>query len=114
MSLKSLDLNLLKVFEALVEERSVTRAGDVLGRSQPAVSNALHRLRMILKDDLFVRGGSGLVSRHALPALQLSALWWLPSLSSSFLRIRRSFIIVQVVHLVGSVIASCIVSLAAR
>ena len=70
MSLKSLDLNLLKVFEALVEERSVTRAGDVLGRSQPAVSNALHRLRMILKDDLFVRGGSGLVLTPRAEALR--------------------------------------------
>ena len=61
MSLKSLDLNLLKVLDALIAERNVTRAGAVLGRSQPAVSNALHRLRVILGDELFVRGADGLV-----------------------------------------------------
>ncbi len=60
MPLRTLDLNLLKVFDALAAERSVTRAGDVLGRSQPAVSNALHRLRVLLNDDLFVRGRDGL------------------------------------------------------
>ena len=40
-------------------ERNVTRAGKRLGRSQPAVSNALQRLRALLGDDLLVRGPSG-------------------------------------------------------
>ena len=70
MSLKSLDLNLLKVLDALIAERSVTRAAQTLGRSQPAVSNALHRLRMILHDDLFVRGAHGLVLTPRVQALQ--------------------------------------------
>jgi len=61
MNLNNLDLNLLKVLDALIAERSVTRAGARLGRSQPAVSHALDRLRRLLGDDLLVRGPSGLV-----------------------------------------------------
>ena len=54
------DLNLLRVFHALLEERSVTRAGRRLGLSQSAVSHALNRLRYGLHDDLFVRGPDGM------------------------------------------------------
>ncbi len=61
MNLKNLDFNLLKVLDALITERNVTRAGARLGRSQPAVSNALHRLRVLLADDLLVRGANGMV-----------------------------------------------------
>jgi DNA-binding transcriptional LysR family regulator len=61
MNLNSLDLNLLKVLDALIAERSVTRAGERLGRSQPAVSHALQRLRHLLNDELLVRGPNGLV-----------------------------------------------------
>lgn len=61
MNLNHLDLNLLKVLDALIAERSVTRAGARLGRSQPAVSHALDRLRRLLRDDLLVRGPTGLV-----------------------------------------------------
>lgn len=61
MTLGNLDFNLLKVLDALITERSVTRAGRRLGRSQPAVSNALQRLRAVLGDDLLVRGPGGLV-----------------------------------------------------
>ncbi len=61
MSIRNLDLNLLKVLDVLLAERSVTRAAKALGRTQPAVSNALHRLRTTLGDDLFVRGQKGLV-----------------------------------------------------
>lgn len=60
MPLGEFDLNLLRVLDALLAERSVTRAGAMLGRSQPAVSNALHRLRTALGDDLLVRGPGGL------------------------------------------------------
>lgn len=49
------DLNLLPVFVALMEERSVTRAAERLGMTQPALSNALARLRTTLGDPLFVR-----------------------------------------------------------
>ncbi|WP_427024559.1 LysR substrate-binding domain-containing protein [Aureimonas ureilytica] len=49
------DLNLLPIFIALMEERSVTRAAARLGMTQPALSNALSRLRLMLQDQLFVR-----------------------------------------------------------
>jgi DNA-binding transcriptional LysR family regulator len=54
------DLNLLRVFDVLLEERSVTRAGARLGLTQSAVSHALNRLRYVLEDDLFVRGPAGM------------------------------------------------------
>jgi DNA-binding transcriptional LysR family regulator len=56
----SLDLNLLRVFDALIEERSVTRAGERLGLSQSAISHALNRLRYVLDDELFVRVSDGM------------------------------------------------------
>jgi DNA-binding transcriptional LysR family regulator len=56
----SLDLNLLRVFDALIEERSVTRAGERLGLSQSAISHALNRLRYVLNDELFVRVSDGM------------------------------------------------------
>jgi DNA-binding transcriptional LysR family regulator len=56
----NLDLNLLRVFDVLLEERSVTRAGARLGLTQSAVSHALNRLRYVLEDDLFVRGPAGM------------------------------------------------------
>ena len=49
------DLNLLRVFITLMEERSVTRAAEGLGTTQPALSNALTRLRTMLRDPLFIR-----------------------------------------------------------
>jgi len=60
MDLHGIDLNLLVAFDALLAERSVTRAGARIYRSQPAVSAALARLRLLLKDELFVRGPNGL------------------------------------------------------
>jgi len=54
------DLNLLRVFDVLLEERNVTRAGARLGLTQSAVSHALNRLRYSLNDELFVRGPSGM------------------------------------------------------
>jgi DNA-binding transcriptional LysR family regulator len=54
------DLNLLRVFDVLLEERSVTKAGARLGLSQSAVSHALNRLRHMLNDELFLRGPSGM------------------------------------------------------
>ena len=60
VDLSTVDLNLLKLFEALVRERSVTLAGLRLGLSQPAASRALGRLRRMLGDRLVVRGKLGL------------------------------------------------------
>jgi DNA-binding transcriptional LysR family regulator len=54
------DLNLLPVFIALMEERSVTRAAARLGITQPALSNALNRLRDTLRDPLFIRERYGI------------------------------------------------------
>jgi DNA-binding transcriptional LysR family regulator len=54
------DLNLLLVFEAVLRERSVTRAAERLSLSQPALSHALNRLRRQLDDSLFVRGPAGM------------------------------------------------------
>jgi DNA-binding transcriptional LysR family regulator len=56
----ALDLNLLRVFDALAEEGSVTRAGVRLNLTQSAVSHALGRLRHVLGDELFVRGPDGM------------------------------------------------------
>jgi DNA-binding transcriptional LysR family regulator len=61
MNWGSFDLNLLIVFDAVMQERSVTRAGGRIGLSQPAVSHALSRLRYMLKDELFVRTPEGMV-----------------------------------------------------
>jgi DNA-binding transcriptional LysR family regulator len=60
VNLRALDLNLLVVFDAIARERSVTRAADRVGLSQPAASNALTRLRGHLRDELFLRGPDGL------------------------------------------------------
>lgn len=59
-NLRNIDLNLLVVFDAIHRERHVTRAAKALGMSQPAVSNALSRLRHMLGDSLFVRTPQGL------------------------------------------------------
>ena len=68
MNLQSIDLNLLVVFEALMEERNVTRAARRVGLSQPAMSNALTRLRRTFDDPLLVRTPSGM---KPTPAAQL-------------------------------------------
>lgn len=70
MNLRSLDLNLLVVFEALMRERHVTRAANDIGLSQPAFSNALTRLRERLGDELFIRTPEGM--RPTAWALELS------------------------------------------
>jgi DNA-binding transcriptional LysR family regulator len=59
--LGAIDLNLLVVFDAIMRDRSVTRAGQRLSLSQPAMSHALTRLRHMLKDDLFVRSPNGMM-----------------------------------------------------
>lgn len=60
LDLKDIDLNLLVVFDRLLFERSVSRAADSLGITQPAVSNALARLRKTLGDELFLRTPRGM------------------------------------------------------
>jgi DNA-binding transcriptional LysR family regulator len=60
VTLRKLDLNLLKVFDVVMSERSLTRAAHLLSLTQPAVSNALRRLRDALGDELLVRKGRNL------------------------------------------------------
>jgi DNA-binding transcriptional LysR family regulator len=60
MNVQELDLNLLRVLDAVLHERGVTAAAARLGLTQPAVSNALARLRRVFGDPLFVRSAAGM------------------------------------------------------
>ncbi|KPZ18958.1 Transcriptional regulator, LysR family [Pseudomonas syringae pv. viburni] len=76
--IRALDLNLLKALDALLDERSVTRAADRLSLTQPAVSGMLNRLRESFDDVLFVRAQRGIVptlraEQLATPVKQLLA-----------------------------------------
>jgi len=84
MKLESLDLNLLLVFEALATECSVTRAATKIGLSQPALSNALARLRILFRDPLFERSGGQMQPTPR--ARQL-----LPPLSEAIAKLRETF-----------------------
>ena len=69
MKLGGIDLNLLVALDALLSERSVTRAAQRVGLSQPGMSNALARLRVVLGDPLLVRDGAALVPTARAEAL---------------------------------------------
>jgi DNA-binding transcriptional LysR family regulator len=69
MNWRSIDLNLLVVFDAVMRERNVTRAGRLIGLSQPAMSHALNRLRHMLGDELFVRTPDGMTPTPRAEAL---------------------------------------------
>ncbi len=79
MHIGSLDLNLLRVFDAVYRQRSVSRAAETLALSQPAVSQSIARLRLLLKDALFIRVAGGVMptpgaetlARHVREALLL-------------------------------------------
>jgi DNA-binding transcriptional LysR family regulator len=70
MNFRTLDLNLLRVFAAVMLERNVTRAASQLAMTQPAVSNALRRLREATGDELFVTVPSGVV-----PTAHAAGMW---------------------------------------
>jgi DNA-binding transcriptional LysR family regulator len=70
MNLRRIDLNLLLVFDALMQEQNLSRAAERLNMSQPAVSNALARLRQQLGETLFRRTARGMV-----PTTQAQALY---------------------------------------
>ncbi|MDR3672607.1 MAG: LysR family transcriptional regulator [Holophaga sp.] len=59
MNVRQVDLNLLQIFNAVMAERNVTRAAQRLALTQPAVSNALGRLRVLFQDELFIRVRDG-------------------------------------------------------
>lgn len=86
MNINTLDLNLLRVLDALLHDGSTVKAGARLGLSQPAVSAALGRLRHALGDELFLRRGQGLEPTDFARALSLplrAALDGLETLLSS-------------------------------
>jgi DNA-binding transcriptional LysR family regulator len=60
MNLSKVDLNLFVVFDAIYTEANLTRAGEIVGITQPAVSNSLSRLRTLFNDPLFVRTSKGM------------------------------------------------------
>jgi len=60
MNLRKIDLNLLTVFDAILQAQNLSRAAENIGMSQPAVSDALARLRHLFQDDLFIRTGHGM------------------------------------------------------
>src|SRR5437899_7149854 len=70
MSFLTLDLNLLRGFDAVMTEQNLTRAAGRLAMTQPAVSNALKRLRDSLHDDLLIRTAYGVK-----PTPRAEALW---------------------------------------
>ncbi|WP_280154146.1 LysR family transcriptional regulator [Piscinibacter sp. XHJ-5] len=84
MNFRTLDLNLLRVFDAVMVERNVTRAAARLAMSQPAVSNALRRLRDATGEDLFVPGSTGMA-----PTPHAQALW--PAVRAAMDALRGAF-----------------------
>jgi DNA-binding transcriptional LysR family regulator len=84
MNFRTLDLNLLRVFGAVMVERNVTRAAAQLAMTQPAVSNALRRLREATGDELFFTVPGGV-----LPTAQAEALW--PEVRTALDSLRHAF-----------------------
>lgn len=83
MNWRTFDLNLLVVFDGLVREGSVTRAGKKLGMSQPALSHALNRLRYLLKDQLFIRTPKGMMPTPRAEQLALPLRRALPQMEQA-------------------------------
>ena len=112
MSIGRTDLNLLKVFEAVYEERSLLLAGKRLNLTQSAVSHALRRLRELVGDELFMRTGKGMVPTGRATAMA-------PTLRESLRRIedalgvesfspdksRRRFVIAANDHVTAVIVA---------
>ncbi len=84
MNFRTLDLNLLRVFDAVMVERNVTRAAEQLAMTQPAVSNALRRLREAIDEELFVPSSTGVT-----PTPQAEAIW--PAIRESLSGLRDLF-----------------------
>ena len=83
LNFRTLDLNLLRVFNEIMTERSLTKAAGKLALTQPAVSNALRRLREALGDDLLRRCGHGLE-----PTPRALALW--PAVQQALLSLQET------------------------
>lgn len=83
LNFRTLDLNLLRVLDEVLAERSLTRAARNLAMTQPAVSNAMKRLREVLGDDLVQRSGFGVQ-----PTPRALALW--PSIRTALAGLQQS------------------------
>ena len=83
LNFRSLDLNLLRVFDEVMAERSLTKAAHKLSITQPAVSNAMRRLREVVGDELLVRSGQGVE-----PTPRALALW--PSVRDALALLQES------------------------
>jgi DNA-binding transcriptional LysR family regulator len=83
VNFRTLDLNLLRVFDTVMAEGSLTRAAAALAMTQPAVSQAVRRLREALGDELFTRGAHGMN-----PTAQAEALW--PQVRSALATLRQA------------------------
>jgi len=81
LNFRTLDLNLLRVFDVVMAERNLTRAAVRLSLTQPAVSNALKRLREAVGEDLLTRSAHGVI-----PTPRAEALW--PEVRSALGRLR--------------------------
>lgn len=90
MELAHIDLNLLVVFHRLLQTRQVSRAAQELQLSQPAVSNALRRLRQLLGDELFVRTPTGMRPTPYAEQLAIPVAQALDTLHAA-LNVRASF-----------------------
>src|SRR6478672_6845796 len=82
---RTLDLNLLRVFDEVMAERSLTRAARNLSLTQPAVSNALRRLRDTLGDELVQRSGQGVA-----PTPRALTIW--PAVREALQRLQESLV----------------------
>ncbi len=85
LNFRTLDLNLLRVFDEVMAERSLTRAARNLSLTQPAVSNALRRLRDTLGDELVQRSGQGMA-----PTPRAVAIW--PAVREALQQLQESLV----------------------
>jgi DNA-binding transcriptional LysR family regulator len=85
MHIGKLDMNLLRVFDAVYRTGSVSRASDDLGLSQPATSQAISRLRLALKDALFVRVQGGVEPTPKARRLAVAVRFAMSTLESALL-----------------------------
>jgi DNA-binding transcriptional LysR family regulator len=83
LNFRTLDLNLLRVFDVVMAERNLTRAAERLSLTQPAVSNALKRLRSAVGEDLLTRTAHGVA-----PTPRAEALW--PEVRAALGRLRSA------------------------
>ena len=84
LNFRTLDLNLLRVFDVVMAERNLTRAAARLSITQPAVSNALRRLRQAIGEDLLTRTPGGVK-----PTPRAEALW--PEVRTALGHLRAAF-----------------------